>query len=101
VAPYLEVTESDGYAVLGTNPDYKEALASKGSLGETEAYGKVIEDDAKSVLFLDFDADDDWLVRLTEDEPELSDNLAPLSALGTSGWVEGDIVHGVFKVTTD
>jgi hypothetical protein len=101
VAPYLEVTESDGYAVLGTNPDYKDALASEGSLGETEAYGKVIEDEAKSVLFLDFDADDDWLVRLTEDEPELSDNVAPLSALGTSGWVEGDIVHGVFKVTTD
>jgi hypothetical protein len=101
VAPYLEVTESDGYAVLGTNPDYKDALASEGSLGETEAYGKVIEDEAKSVLFLDFDADDDWLVRLTEDEPELSDNVAPLSALGTSGWVEGDIVHGVFKITTD
>jgi hypothetical protein len=101
VAPYLEVTESDGYAVLGTNDDYKAALESKGSLGETEAYGKVIEDGAASVLFLNFDADDDWLVRLTEDEPELSENLAPLSAVGVSGWVEGDIVHGVFKVTTD
>jgi len=101
VAPYLEVTESDGYAVLGTNDDYKAALESKGSLGETEPYGKVIEDGAASVLFLNFDADDDWLVRLTEDEPELSENLAPLSAVGVSGWVEGDIVHGVFKVTTD
>ena len=101
VAPYLEVTESDGYAVLGTNDDYKDALASKGSLGETETYGKVIEDEAASVLFLDFDADDDWLVRLTEDEPELSDNVAPLSAVGVSGWAEGDIIHGVFKVTTD
>jgi len=101
VAPYLEVTESDGYAVLGTNDDYKAALESKGSLGETEAYEKVIEDGAASVLFLNFDADDDWLVRLTEDEPELSENLAPLSAVGVSGWVEGDIVHGVFKVTTD
>jgi hypothetical protein len=101
VAPYLEVTESDGYAVLGTNDEYKTALESTGSLGETEAYGKVIEDEAASVLFLDFDADDDWLVRLFEDEPELSDNVDPLSAVGVSGWVEGDIVHGVFKVTTD
>jgi len=101
VAPYLEVTESDGYAVLGTNDDYKAALGSKGSLGETEAYDQVIEDDAASVLFLNFDADDDWLVRLSEDEPELSDNLEPLSAVGLSGWVEGDIVHGVYKVTTN
>lgn len=101
VAPYLEVTESDGYAVLGTNDDYKTALESKGSLGETEAYGKVIEDGAASVLFVNFDADDDWLVRLTEDEPELSENLDPLSALGLSGWADGDVVHAVYKVTTD
>jgi len=101
VAPYLEVTESDGYAVLGTNDDYKSALESKGSLGETGAYDEVIEEGAASVLFLNFDADDDWLVRLTEDEPELSENLDPLSAVGVSGWIEGDIVHGVFKVTTD
>jgi hypothetical protein len=101
VAPYLEVTESDGYAVLGTNDDYKSALESKGSLGDTAAYDEVIEDGAVSVLFLNFDADDDWLVRSTEDEPELSENLDPLSALGVSGWVEGDILHGVYKVTTD
>ena len=101
VSPYLEVTESDGYAVLGTNDDYKAALESKGSLGESEAYDKVIEDDAQSVLFLNFDADDNWLVRVSGDEPELGDNLEPLSALGLSGWVEGDVVHGVFKVTTD
>lgn len=101
LAPYLEVTESDGYAVLGTNDDYKAALGSTGSLGETEVYGKVIEEGAAGVLFVNFDADDDWLVRLTEDEPELSENLDPLSAVGVSAWLDGDIVHGVYKVTTD
>ncbi|PUA80540.1 DUF3352 domain-containing protein [Nocardioides currus] len=101
VAPYLEVTEADGYAVLGTNDAYKESLTSTGSLGDTDAYTKVIEGDAQSVMFLNFDADDDWLVRLAEDEPEVSDNLEPLSAVGISGWLDGDVVHGVFKVTTD
>ena len=99
MAPYLEVTESDGYAVLGTNDDYKEALASA-----PWARPRLRQGDrgrGRVVLFLDFDADDDWLVRLFEDEPELSDNVDPLSAVGVSGWVEGDIVHGVFKVTTD
>lgn len=101
VAPYLEVTESDGYAVIGTNDAYTEDLKAGGSLGGTEAYGNVIEDDAASMLFVNFDADDDWLVRLSKDEPEVSENLAPLSAMGVSGWVDGDIVHSVFKVTTN
>ena len=58
-------------------------------------------DEAQSVLFVNFDADDDWLVRLTGDSPEVSENLEPLSAFGVSGWVDGDVVHGLLKVTTD
>lgn len=101
VAPYLEVTESDGYAIIGTNDDYKAQLESEGSLGDSDAYSKVIKDEAVSVLFVNFDADDDWLTRVSKDEPEISENLAPLSALGVSGWIEGDVLHGVFKVTTN
>ncbi|UUZ59633.1 DUF3352 domain-containing protein [Nocardioides sp. B-3] len=100
-APFLEVTESDGYAVLGTNEDYIAALAAGGKLGETAAYDEVIEDDAASVLFLNFNSDDDWLVRVSKDEPELSENLEPLSAVGASGWIDGEVIHGVYKVTTD
>jgi hypothetical protein len=32
---------------------------------------------------------------------EVTDNLAPLSAFGVSGWVDGDVVHGMVKLTTD
>lgn len=99
-APYLEVTAGDGYAVLATNDEYRAALEAGGSLGDTAAYDEVIEDDAASVLFVNFDSDD-WLARLSEDEPEISENLEPLSAVGVSGWVDGDVVHGVYKVTTD
>ncbi|WP_210443433.1 DUF3352 domain-containing protein [Nocardioides sp. SYSU D00065] len=101
-AEYLEVTEGDGYAVLALQDDYRSKLESGGSLGTTEAFEEVVEqDDAQAALFVDFDADEDWLVRLTQDMPEVSENLAPLSALGVSGWIEGDVVHGLFKVTTD
>ncbi|MEO5665786.1 MAG: DUF3352 domain-containing protein [Nocardioides sp.] len=58
-APYFEVTESDGFAVLATNDEYRAAMESGGSLGETEAYDTVIEDDAVSVLFVNFNGDDD------------------------------------------
>jgi hypothetical protein len=98
---YLQVTEGDGYAVLALNDDYRATLEDGSGLGGTDTYGKVIDGDAQTVLFVNFDADDDWLVRLTQDEPELSKNLEPLSAFGVSGWVDGDVVHGMLKLTTN
>lgn len=102
MAEFLQVSEGDGYAVLALQDDYRDRLESGGDLGESEDYQKVIEqDDAQMVLFVSFDADDDWLVRVTKDMPEVSENVEPLSAFGISGWIDGDVVHGLVKVTTD
>ncbi len=101
-AEFMQVTEGDGYAVLALQDDYRGKLESEGDLGGTDDYAKVVEsDDAQSVFYVNFDADDDWLVRLTKDIPEVSENVAPLSAFGVSGWVDGDVVHGMLTVTTD
>lgn len=101
-ADYLEVTEADGHAVLGLQDDFRSALATEGGLGDTEDFQSVIEgDEAQSVLYVSFDEDDDWLVRVSGEAPEISENLAPLSAFGVSGWVDGDVVHGMVKLTTD
>jgi hypothetical protein len=102
MAEFMQVTEGDGYAVLALQDDYRGTLESGGDLGGTDDYAKVVEsDDAQTVFYINFDADDDWLVRVTEDMPEVSDNVAPLSAFGVSGWVDGDVVHGMLKLTTD
>ena len=102
VAPYLEVQEGDGFAVLGLQEDYRTDLESEGSLGDNATFGEVIDDGAQSLLFVDFDADDGWLVRLAEDAgPDVTDNLEPLSAVGISGWFDDDVIHGMLKVTTD
>ena len=70
--------------------------------GDTAAYREVVEaDEAQSVLYVNFDADDDWLVRVSGDSPEVSENLDPLSAFGVSGWVDGDVLHGLVKLTTE
>ncbi len=104
-AEFLQVTEGDGFAVLALQDDYRGKLESAGELGGTDDYAKVVErDDAQSVFYINFDADDDWLVRLTEEMgggPEVSENVAPLSAFGVSGWVDGDVLHGMVKLTTD
>ncbi|WP_322919484.1 DUF3352 domain-containing protein [Nocardioides renjunii] len=102
LADYMKVTEGDGYAVLALQDDYRGALESEGDLGGSDDYTSVVEDgDAQTVLYVNFDADDNWLVRLTEDMPEVSENLEPLSAFGVSGWVDGDVVHGRMRLTTD
>jgi hypothetical protein len=102
MAEFMQVSEGDGYAVLALQDDYRSALEGKGSLGDSATYSEVVEaDEAQSVLFVDFDIDDDWLVRLTGDMPEVSENLEPLAALGVSGWVDDEVVHGLVKLTTD
>ena len=101
-AEHMEVTEGDGYAVLGLQEEFRSALESEGGLGDTEDYQKIVESgEAQSVLYVNFDADDDWLVRVSGDAPEVSENLAPLSAFGISGWVDSDVIHGQVKLTTD
>ncbi|WP_299923706.1 DUF3352 domain-containing protein [uncultured Nocardioides sp.] len=101
-AELLQVTEGDGYAVLALQDDYRSALEGAGSLGDSATYSGVVEaDEAQSVLFVNFNADDDWLVRLAGDMPEVSENLEPLAALGISGWVDDEVVHGLVKLTTD
>ncbi len=102
LAEFMQVTEGDGYAVLALQDGYRGELEGGGSLGDSAAYSEVVEsDEAQSLLFVNFNADDDWLVRLTGDSPEVSKNLEPLSAFGISGWVDDDVVHGLMKVTTD
>ncbi|MCF6377354.1 DUF3352 domain-containing protein [Nocardioides KLBMP 9356] len=104
-AEFLKVSEGDGYAVIALSDDYRSTLESGGDLAGSDDYSEVVEgDEAQTVMYVNFDSDDDWLVRLVGEvggETEVADNLEPLSAFGISGWVDGDVVHGVVELTTD
>ncbi|WP_197026053.1 DUF3352 domain-containing protein [Nocardioides sp. URHA0020] len=96
--------DSDGGAVaVGPDPLYRKQLLEDGGLGDSATFRKVVEhaDDAAAVVYLDFDAGDDWLVELAGDDAEVRDNLEPLDALGMSAWVDDDTAHTVLKITTD
>lgn len=63
-------------------------------------------DRAGSVLFVSFDAGDGWAEQVadlvSDGDPEVRRNVAPLDALGVSGWVGDDEVqHGLVRLTTD
>lgn len=102
-APWLKAEGEDGESVISPNDDFRAALLDpKGSLGSTSEYKSVVDGDAQGVLFVNFNADDDWLVRAAADAgQEVTDNLEPLSALGLSWWGDGDVAHFKLRLTTD
>jgi hypothetical protein len=98
-------SDSNGDTVaIGPSSDYRSALlAEGGTLGDSAAFRDVIgaADRAGVLLYVDFDAGDNWLVALVQDDQELADNLEPLSALGLTAWLDGDVSHSVLRLTTD
>lgn len=102
-AELMELESGDGVAVLSPNSEYRSTLVEDGKLGDDSTYRRVVEagDDAVGVLYVNFDADDNWLVRLAEEDPDIAENVEQLEAFGISSWLDGDVAHGLVKLTTD
>ena len=100
--PLRSRTDGDVVAI-GPSDDYLAQLVGDGALGESEAFQDVVREAERSgvILFVNFDAGDDWLTTLAEEDPEAAENLEPLEAFGISSWQDGDIAHGTMRLTTD
>lgn len=102
----IVTAEDDGMVAIGANEDYVDTLKGDGDLGGNDTFKAVVPDaeDASSILYVNFDASDDWLTTLLRDlgaPDDLVSNVEPLSALGISSWTEDDVTHGLLKITTD
>ena len=55
------------------------------------------------MLFVNFDAVDDWLIGAGRRRaPQVEENLEPLAGFGVSaGWQDDDWTHTVLRLTTD
>jgi hypothetical protein len=103
-ADMLETEVEGDKVVISPNDDYRATLADGGTLGDSEAFEEVVADadEASAVLFVDFDADDNWLARMAgEEDLEIGQNIEPLSAFGVTGWREEGVSHSVVRLTTD
>jgi hypothetical protein len=97
-------TDVDGDTiVIGPNAGYRAQVLAKGTLGQNHVYQDVVResDQASAVLFVNFDAGDDWLARLAGDDQSVQENVAPLAGFGVTGWSDDDYVHSVLRLTTD
>jgi hypothetical protein len=101
-AAFLGTDAEGDHVAVGPNADYRASLLEDGDLGDSAVYQDVIRegDRASAVFFVNFDAND-WLAGLLEGQQEAQDNVAPLSGLGMSSWVEDDTSHAVVRLTTD
>jgi len=98
-------TEGDVVA-FGPSASWNDELKADGGLGDTATFKDVIAnaDKASSIIYLDFDADNNWLVealKTAEAPDEVVDNVEPLAAFGASSWLDGDVSHAVIRLTTD
>jgi hypothetical protein len=111
-AGMLIVESGDGVVAFGTNPAYTKTLLDDGSLGDDESFTNVVPeaDSANGVFYVNFDAGDGWAESLASTladsfggpKSDARANVAPLDALGVSGWVDSDDVQrGLFRLTTD
>ena len=104
----VKVASGDGVVAVGLDPDYVSQLLAKGDLGGVSTFDDVVPeaDRANAVVFVNFDAGSGWAEQLadlvSDGDPEVRQNVAPLDALGISGWVDGDDVqHGLLRLSTD
>ena len=105
-ASLLTSKDSGDYFAVGPNAAYLDTLLGSGDLGSSPTFKDVVPhaEDASSVVYLDFDAGDNWLVKALEQAgapSEVTENVEPLSAFGISAWMDGDVSHELIKLTTD
>jgi hypothetical protein len=110
-ADVLVVEEGDGVVAFGLAADYVRELAGEGALGDQATFQSVVPeaDNAGALLFLDFDAVEQWVAQGMEQsgqagptERRVQENIAPLRALGLSASVDDDgSERALLRLSTD
>ena len=97
----------DGKVVLASNEQYADQLLGTGKLSDDAGFKDAVPhaDDAQVVGYVDFDGEWGKAVLKTirdeggADDKEVADNLAVLRALGISAWTDGDVSHGLVRLS--
>jgi hypothetical protein len=107
-ADLVKVSTGDGLVTVGFDQAYVDLLRDKGDLGNVAAFEDVVPEAGRSTgtFYVNFDAGDGWAEQLadllSDGDAEAKANIAPLDALGVSGWVDDELVqHGLLRLTTD
>lgn len=102
-------TGSSGDLVaVGADPAYVASLLKQGDLGSQSEFTSVVPQASRatSVLYVNFDAGSGWSEKIadliSDKDPKVRANVAPLSAFGASAWVDGShLQHALLRLATN
>lgn len=99
-------TDVSGEVVaIGPSSEYRAQLLEDGSLGDSDTFGDVVgdTDNSTGILYLDFDAADDWLTTLAgqSGDQELADNIEPLNALGINTELDDKVARFTLRLAAE
>jgi hypothetical protein len=99
----LEPVAGDDGVAVGLDKTFTGKVAKGGDLGSSKTFTGVIPDadKASAVLYVSFDALRKAIDAVASGDDSVTANLAPLQALGLSGWTDGDVSHGVVRISLD
>jgi hypothetical protein len=107
-ADSVVVRTGPGVVGLGLDEGYVNLVVKDGGLGDSPVFRAVVPDAARAstVLYVNLDAGHGWAEQLgdliSNGDPKVKANLAPLAALGVSSWADNDQVqHGLARLTTN
>jgi hypothetical protein len=88
---------------IGPSAAYRQKVLAGGHLGDTDAFRSVVPDAdrAGAVLYVNVDAVQRGLGHLLGDDAATVSNIEPLRAIGFSSWVDGEVAHTSFEVSTN
>jgi Protein of unknown function (DUF3352) len=103
----VKVRSGDDSVAIGLSRRYVKTLAGHGGLGSLISFQDAVPnaDAASGVFYLNFDAGSGWADQLadvlSDGDPKVRSNIAPLDALGISSWQDGPVQHALLRLTTD
>jgi hypothetical protein len=99
----LESDSSGDLVAIGPTAAYRQQVLAGGHLGDTDAFRSVIPDagHASTVLYVNIDDLEHAISQASVGDKTVIDNVAPLKALGFSSWLDGEVAHTSFKISTN
>jgi hypothetical protein len=99
----LESDSAGDLVVVGPTPDYRKLVLDGGTLGNTAAFRSVIPEAqrASMVLYVNVDDLEHAISQASGGDPSVTDNVAPLQAVGFSSWNDGQVAHTSLQISTN
>ena len=95
------VESGEGRVAVASTRDYAQQLLDKGALTDDAGFRDAVPDADKAEFVLYVDVDSEWRELLDQvvDDKKASANLAVVRGLGVSSWTDGDVSHGLVRLS--